>query len=80
MVRRIGPAHVESRLGPLGTDPASCKTVTIDRGGFGVRIELDEPRRVLRGQNNTVLIELIEEPTASAGVSIGYRLVPFNNP
>jgi hypothetical protein len=56
-----------------------CKTVTIDRGGFGVRIELDKPRRVLRGENNTVLIELIEKPTAASGVSIGYRLVPFNN-
>ena len=66
-------------LGPLGTGPTLCKTVTIDRGGFGVRIELDKPRRVLRGENNTVLIELIEKPTAASGVSIGYRLVPFNN-
>ena len=67
-------------LGPLTTEPVLCQTVTIDRGGFGVRIELDEPRRLLRGENNTVLIELVKEPTPASKVSLVYRLVPFNQP
>jgi hypothetical protein len=67
-------------LGALGTEPALAKTVTIDRGGFGVRIELDEPRRVLRGENNTVLIELVTQATPASKIGLGYRIVPFNNP
>jgi hypothetical protein len=64
-------------LGAITAEPQSCRRVTIDRGGFGVRIEFDEPRRVQRGENNTVLVELTTEPKPAAEIRLGYRLVPF---
>jgi hypothetical protein len=54
-----------------------CRRMVIDRGGFGVRIELDGERNVSRGQNNTIMIELVAQRTSAADVEIEYRLVPF---
>jgi hypothetical protein len=64
-------------LGTLEKEALSAKTIVIDRGGFGVRIELDQPRKVQRGENNTVLIHLTEGPTTASKVGVKYRLVPF---
>ncbi len=64
---------------PLEKEAAEASGVLIDRGGFGVRIVLDKPRPVLRGQNNTVLIRLADRATAAKDVAISYRLVPFGN-
>jgi hypothetical protein len=67
-------------LGAITAEPKACRRVTIDRGGFGVHIEFDEPRRVQRGENNTVLVELTTEPKQAAEIALTYRLVPFKNP
>jgi hypothetical protein len=58
-------------------EPAAVNTIVIDRGGFGVRIELDPPRPVLRGKRDTLLISLIDAPTAASKISLRYRIVPF---
>jgi hypothetical protein len=64
-------------LGPLGKDPVLAKVVIIDRGGFGVRIELDQPRKVARGETNTILIRLTDEPVLASKIALRYRVVPF---
>ena len=56
---------------------ALIDTIVIDRGGFGVKIELDRGRIVKRGLNNTLLIGLIQAPTPASKVSMSYRIVPF---
>jgi hypothetical protein len=65
--------------GSFGKDAVTAKTITIDRGGFGVRIELDQPRPVLQGVNNTILIQLADKTAAASKISLSYRLVPFGN-
>lgn len=64
-------------LGPVGKEALSAKRVVIDRGGFGVRIELERERPVLRGQNHTVLIRLVDRVTPAGQVELTYRLVPW---
>ncbi|MCS6852342.1 MAG: hypothetical protein NZ700_14350 [Gemmataceae bacterium] len=64
-------------LGPLTNEPRTGKTVIIDRGGFGVRVELDRPRKLQRGPRDTVLIHLIDAPTPAGKIELRYRLVPF---
>ena len=64
-------------IGKLTNEPVAAKSIKIDRGGFGVRVELDQLRRVHRGENNTLLIELVNEITPAEDVSLEYRLVPF---
>jgi hypothetical protein len=64
---------------PLTAAGATTQRVRIDRGGFGVEIELEKPATVKRGQNNTVLIQLVTPGTRTPAEKIGlkYRLVPF---
>ena len=63
------------------------QAIVIDRGGFGVRIELEKPMKVKRGAGDTVMIQLIEgrpmgplddkgKPNAE-DAAIRYKLVPF---
>ncbi len=67
----------------LTADGATTSSVTIDRGGFGVVIELDKPRLVKLGENATVMIqaaEATEKPVPPEAVSLKYKLKPFSNP
>jgi hypothetical protein len=64
-------------IGELADAPVEAKTVMIDRGGFGVRIELEKPMKVRRGAKNTVLIQLVDGPTSADQIGLKYRLVPF---
>jgi hypothetical protein len=64
-------------LGALGKSAINAKTVVVDRGGFGVRIELDRILPVTRGTNNTIMIELAKELTPAPEVGLEYRLIPF---
>lgn len=75
--------------GDLTDAIAEGQTVVIDRGGFGVRIELDKPMKLKRGEGNTVMIQLIaESPTGPRtakvqpnieDAKIRYKLVPFSS-
>ncbi len=67
-------------LGLLAKDAVEADAVIIDRGGFGVKIELDQPRLIQRGQNNTLLIALCTTPTPASKLGLRYRLVPFSEP
>jgi hypothetical protein len=62
---------------PLTQEPFLTRTITIDRGGFGVRIELLEPRKVKLGEANTILIQLIEARAPASKIELRYRLLPF---
>jgi hypothetical protein len=74
-------------VGTPGEELLTGQSVVIDRGGFGVRIELDGPMQIKRGTGNTVMIRLIEglplgarnakTPPNVEQVKIRYRLVPF---
>lgn len=66
-------------LGPLTKDAATARTIRVDRGGFGVVIDLDQPRPVLRGPNNTLLIKLIDQPAPASKIGLSYCLTPFGN-
>lgn len=61
----------------LTSEPTKAQTVVIDRGGYGVRIELEKPMNVSRGLNNTVLIQLTDKDVPAEEVGLKYRLVPF---
>jgi hypothetical protein len=68
-------------LGALSNDPTVATTVIVDRGGYGVKIELAKPRQVLLGANKTILVELVapagKAPTPAEDVALTYRLVPY---
>lgn len=67
-------------LGPASSEPAEAHAIRIDRGGFGVEIQLASPAKVLLGANHTVMVQLVEEgekPTPAGEVALAYRLVPF---
>ena len=51
--------------------------VLIDRNGYGALIEFDEPRKVYRGLNDTILIELARGLTPAEAVGMSYRIVPY---
>jgi hypothetical protein len=68
----------EKMLGPLTKEPTLASSVVIDRGGFGVRVILDQPRHVLVGANSTVLIRLVDPAAPTKEVALSYRLVPFD--
>lgn len=63
------------------------QTVVIDRGGYGVRIELEKPMKIKRGAGDTVMIQLIAETPLGPrddktkpnveDAAIKYKLVPF---
>ena len=74
-------------IGEVTDKPVECKAVVIDRGGFGVKIELEKPALVKRGAGNTVMIQVIV-PSANGPrddkvkpnvdqVSLQYKIVPF---
>lgn len=85
-VRMLDAAGTD--IGELGDQAVECSAVVVDRGGFGVRIELEKPMPVKRGAVNTVMIQAVaptppgphdrekEQPNA-ASVSLRYKLVPF---
>lgn len=74
LVTAIG---ADGRAVVLDGSPISSTNVVVDRGGYGVRIELDQPRAVKRGANNTVLIALADKPVPPDQVKLDYRLVPY---
>ncbi|MBM3997543.1 MAG: hypothetical protein FJ303_25860 [Planctomycetes bacterium] len=63
----------------LAKEPIDATAITIDRGGFGVRIELDKPRAVQLGAKHAIWIRLADRTIAAKDVSVTYRLVPFGN-
>jgi hypothetical protein len=75
-------------LGDITATPIECKTVVIDRGGFGVRIELEKPTPVQRGEGNTLMIQVIApsplgprdtdkvKPNVDQA-TLSYKIVPF---
>lgn len=68
---------------PLTAAGATTQRIRIDRGGFGVEVQLDSPMTVKLGQNNTILIQLVKpaaKPTPAEKVSLKYKLVPFGGP
>ena len=67
-----------NELGELGAEPAEAQSVIINRGGYGVKLELPAPMQVKRGKNDTVLIRLVgEEVKKAEDLSLTYRIVPF---
>jgi hypothetical protein len=64
-------------LGALTEEKVEAAGVLVDRGGYGMLIELDTPRPVKRGSNDTILIQLADRLTPAGEVGIHYRLVPF---
>ena len=66
----------------LTDGPTPANAVVIDCGGYGARIELPTPKRVLAGANSTILIELVPkgaQPVSPEKVELKYRLVPIGS-
>ena len=63
--------------GALGNEPVSATGVIIDRSGYGVRVEFDQPRPVKLGKTETVLIQLVNQRTSPEQVGFKYTLVPY---
>lgn len=66
-------------LGAATTTFAQAKVIRIDRGGFGVEIQLPKPMPVALGANNTVLIEITSREVKAEAVKLSYDLVPYGN-
>jgi len=64
-------------LGSLTKEPLTAAAAVIDRGGFGVRVELDKPRPVLLGNESTLMIQVVKDKTPANAVALSYRVVPF---
>jgi len=75
-------------LGPLNAVPTKARTVVVDRGGFGVRLELETATPTMLGSNSTIMIQVVEptapgphDPSKEAPnanrVALRYRIVPF---
>lgn len=64
-------------IGPVTKEPVSAKAVVIDRGGFGARVEFEEPRSVLLGENNTLLVQVATAKVSANEIALKYRIVPF---
>ncbi len=64
--------------GAFGKEGVETDVIVVDRGGFGVRIELDQPRKVQAGQNSTLLVSLCNGATPASKIALRYRLVPFS--
>ncbi len=63
-------------LGDLTPEPKVAAAVIVDRGGYGVRIDLDRPRAVRLG-NRTVMIEVVSQKTPAEDVALQYRIAPY---
>ena len=61
----------------LTEQPTEGRILVIDRGGYGVRIRLEKAMQVHRGQNDTLLIHLLDEPTSAEGAALRYIIEPF---
>jgi hypothetical protein len=62
----------------LTDQPQQTRSIVVDRGGFGMKIELDHVRAVQRGVNDTILIRLIDKPTPPENIAVKYQLEPFS--
>jgi len=78
------PTSVTTAEGQALTPAGAVTTgVRVDRGGFGVVVQLGQPRRVRLGAGDTVMIEVVPpvpaggEPVPPEQVRLTYRLVPF---
>jgi hypothetical protein len=64
----------------LSDKAVTTQRVRIDRGGFGVDVQLEKPMPVKLGQNHTILIQMVEpapKPTPADKIGMKYKLVPF---
>ena len=61
----------------LGEEPFDAKSIDINCGEYGVRVELPSLMKVHRGANNTVLVHLADGLTKAENISLRYRLVPY---
>ena len=61
----------------VGKEPVQASGVLITRSDFGVLIEFDEPRGTVRGNNDTVLVQLAKSRTPASAIHFKYHLVPF---
>ena len=67
--------------GELTESPAATQTIVIDRGGYGVRLELEKPMPVRLGKS-TVLIQLAApgaKPIPAETIALKYRLSTFGS-
>lgn len=47
------------------------------KGGYGAVIEFERPQTVLRGQNDTLLVQLADKLTPANEIALRYKIVPF---
>ena len=70
-----------AEIGAISQQPNQAKTIVVAHDGYGVRIELHQPKRVLHGGKRTILVELVapggSKPTPAENVALKYRLVPY---
>lgn len=67
-------------LGAATTNLVSAAAIRIDRGGFGVEVQLEQSRPVRLGNKDTILIQVVggsTNLTTAADIQLKYRLVPF---
>lgn len=76
----LGTDEEGEERGSLDDQPARASAVRVDQGGYGVRIVFDMPRPVRRGQNRTIMVELVprgEGAVPAETVAFAYRLCPY---
>lgn len=73
----VAALNAEGKPTTLGNELVTTSAIVIDRGGFGVKIELDKPLPVKRGNNDTVLVQLADRAVTPDKVAVSYTLRPF---
>ena len=71
---------LDGELRTLDNNPVEAQSIEIDLGGYGVTINLDQPRKIHLGSNHTLLIEVNAEKITAEEIALQYELIPFNNP
>lgn len=65
-------------IGPIKPEGMKVAAILLNRGGYGARIDLDLPRVVKLGKNNTLLVELATKSVDARYIGLAYRIMPFS--
>ena len=73
----VAALDAEGKPATLGNQLVIASAIVIDRGGYGVKIELDKPMQAKRGANDTLMLLLADRVVTPDKVAVRYTLRPF---
>ncbi|GAF92928.1 unnamed protein product, partial [marine sediment metagenome] len=81
LLTRLQALDAEGKpAGAVTPEARPASRVEIDRHGYGCRVIFERPMTVLLGENDTLLVKLIDKPTHAKDIQLTYRLEPYIGP